>query len=94
VIHDGLLRYKALVAFEAAKELGSSSGRRATTGGVGELKASVESYQKAKQGEIDALARESGRRRRAHAAGDAQACEEERFPPHGCRCSSSPCRRA
>jgi hypothetical protein len=59
VIHDGLLRYKALVAFEAAKELELHQVRPKNERRIEELKAASESFQKKKQEEIDALSRES-----------------------------------
>jgi hypothetical protein len=80
VIHDGLLRYKALVAFEAAKELELDQVRPRNERRIGELKAAVESYQKAKQGEIDALTRESGAAAAALTRLETrQRAEEERF---------------
>ena len=59
VIHDGVLRYKALVAFEAAKELELQQVRPRNQRKVEELKAKVAAFQKEKQAEIDALAREA-----------------------------------
>jgi hypothetical protein len=59
VIHDGLLRYKALVAFEAAKELELHQLRPRNERRVEELQAASEGFQKRKQAEIDALTRES-----------------------------------
>ena len=80
VIHDGVLRYKALVAFEAAKELELHQVRPRNERRVGELKATVEGYQKAKQGEIDALTRESGAAAAALTRLETrQRAEEERF---------------
>jgi hypothetical protein len=80
VIHDGLLRYKALVAFEAAKELELHQVRPRNERRVGELKAAVESFQKAKQAEIDALTRESGAAAAALTRLETrQRAEEERF---------------
>jgi len=80
VIHDGLLRYKALVAFEAAKELELHQLRPRNERRGEELKAASEGFRKKKQAEIDALSRES-------AAAQAsltrlktrQRAEEERF---------------
>src|SRR5262249_28912536 len=60
VIQDGLLRYKALVAFEAAKELERHQVRPRNERRTAELKAAVESYRKVKGTEIEALARETG----------------------------------
>ena len=48
VIHDGLLRYKALVAFEAAKELELHQLRPRNQRRVEELKAASEAFQKKK----------------------------------------------
>jgi len=59
VIHDGMLRYKALVAFEAAKELELQQVRPRNERKVGELKAKVAAFEKEKQAEIDALTREA-----------------------------------
>lgn len=59
VIHDGLLRYKALVAFEAAKELELHQLRPRNERRIEELKDASEGFQKKKQAEIDALTRES-----------------------------------
>jgi hypothetical protein len=59
VIHDGLLRYKALVAFEAAKELEMQQVRPRNERRVEELKAKVAAFEKDKQAEIDALNREA-----------------------------------
>jgi hypothetical protein len=80
VVHDGLLRYKALVAFEAAKELelhqlGPRNELRAE-----ELKHAIQAFQKKKQAEIEALMRETA----AAAAAitrlkTRQRVEEERF---------------
>ena len=80
MIHDGVLRYKALVAFEAAKELELHQVRPRNERRVGELKATVEGYQKAKQGETDALTRESGAAAAALTRLETrQRAEEERF---------------
>jgi hypothetical protein len=59
VIHDGLLRYKALVAFEAAKELELHQVRHRNQRRVEELKGANEEFRKKKQAEVDALDRES-----------------------------------
>jgi len=59
VIHDGVLRYKALVAFEAAKELELQQVRPRNERRVEELKAKVAAFEKEKQAEIDALNREA-----------------------------------
>jgi hypothetical protein len=59
VIHDGVLRYKALVAFEAAKELELQQVRPRNERRVEELKAKVAAFEKEKQAEIDALMREA-----------------------------------
>ena len=59
VVHDGLLRYKALVAFEAAKELELQQVRPRSERRIGELRAAVAAFEKEKQAEIDALTRES-----------------------------------
>jgi len=59
VLHDGLLRYKALVAFEAAKELELHQVRPRNERRVEELQAASEGFQKRKQAEIDVLTRES-----------------------------------
>jgi hypothetical protein len=59
VVHDGLVRYKALVAFEAAKELELQQVRPRNERRVEELKAAVAAFEKEKQAEIDALTRES-----------------------------------
>lgn len=59
VIHDGLLRYKALVAFEAAKELELYQVRPRNERRTEELKVASEAFQKKKHAEIDALTRES-----------------------------------
>jgi len=80
VIHDGVLRYKALVAFEAAKDLELNQVRPRNDRRVAELKTAVESYQKAKQGEVDALSRESGAAAAALTRLETrQRAEEERF---------------
>jgi hypothetical protein len=59
VMHDGVLRYKALVAFEAAKELELQQVRPRNERRVEELRAKVAAFEKNKQGEIDALTREA-----------------------------------
>ena len=59
VIHDGVLRYKALVAFEAAKELELQQVRPRNERRVEELRAKVAAFEKEKQAEIDALTREA-----------------------------------
>ena len=59
VIHDGLSRYKALVAFEAAKDLELHQLRPRNERRIEELKAASEAFQKKKHAEIDALTRES-----------------------------------
>lgn len=59
VIHDGLLRYKALVAFEAAKELELQQVRPGNERRVEALRAKVAAFEKEKQAEIDALTREA-----------------------------------
>jgi hypothetical protein len=59
VIHDGLLRYKALVAFEAAKELELQQVRPRNERRVEELRAKVAAFEKERQAEIDALTREA-----------------------------------
>jgi hypothetical protein len=59
VIHDGLLRYKALVAFEAAKELELHAVRPRNEHRIEELKAACESFQKKKTAEIEELTRET-----------------------------------
>jgi len=59
VIHDGMLRYKALVAFEAAKELELQQVRPRNERRVEELRAKVAAFEKEKQAEIDALTREA-----------------------------------
>jgi hypothetical protein len=59
VMHDGVLRYKALVAFEAAKELELQQVRPRNERRVEELKAKVAAFEKEKQAEIDALMREA-----------------------------------
>ena len=59
VIHDGLLRYKALVAFEAAKELELQQVRPGNERRVEMLRAKVAAFEKEKQAEIDALTREA-----------------------------------
>jgi hypothetical protein len=80
VVHDGLLRYKALVAFEAAKELELHQVRARNQRRIEELQGASEEFQKEKNAEIDALTRESG----AAAASltrlkTRQRAEEERF---------------
>jgi hypothetical protein len=80
VVHDALLRYKALVAFEAAKELELHQVRVRNQRRVEELQRASEEFQKEKNAEIDALARESA----AAAASltrlkTRQRAEEERF---------------
>jgi hypothetical protein len=59
VIHDGMLRYRALVAFEAAKELELQQVRPRSERKVAELRAKVAAFEKEKQAEIDALTREA-----------------------------------
>ena len=59
VIHDGLLRYKALVAFEAAKELELHQVRHRNQRRIEELKRATEEFRKKKRAEVDALNRES-----------------------------------
>jgi hypothetical protein len=59
VIHDGLLRYKTLVAFEAAKELELQQVRPRNERRIEELRRAVAAFEKEKQAEIDALTRES-----------------------------------
>jgi hypothetical protein len=59
VVHDGVLRYKALVAFEAAKELELQQVRPRNERRVAELKGKVAAFEKEKQAEIDALMREA-----------------------------------
>jgi hypothetical protein len=80
VVHDGLLRYKALLAFEAAKELELHQVRARNQRRIEELQRASEEFQKEKNAEIDALTRESG----AAAASltrlkTRQRAEEERF---------------
>jgi hypothetical protein len=80
VIHDALLRFKALVAFEAAKELELHQLRPRNERRAEELKRAIQAFQKKKQAEIEALTRESV----AAAASLArlktrQRAEEERF---------------
>jgi hypothetical protein len=80
VIHDGLLRYKALVAFEAAKELELHQVRPRNERRVEELQAASEGFQKRKQAEIDALTRESaGAMASLTRLKTRQRAEEERF---------------
>jgi hypothetical protein len=59
VIHDGVLRYKALVAFEAAKELELQQVRPGNERRVEALRAKVAAFEQEKQAEIDALTREA-----------------------------------
>ena len=59
VVHDALLRYKALLAFEAAKELELLQVRPRSERRMEELKASVDAFGKKKNAEIDAMTRES-----------------------------------
>jgi hypothetical protein len=59
VIHDGLVRHKALVAFEAAKELELQQVRPRNERRAEELRAKVTAFEKEKQAEIDALSREA-----------------------------------
>jgi len=80
VIHDGMLRYKALVAFEAAKELELQQVRPRNERKVGELKAKVAAFEKEKQAEIDALTREAaGAVNTLTRLQTRQRAEEERF---------------
>jgi hypothetical protein len=60
VVHDALLRYKALIAFEAAKELELHQVRMRNQRRIEELQRASEGLQKEKNAEIDALSRESG----------------------------------
>jgi hypothetical protein len=79
-IHDALLRYKALVAFEAAKELELHQLRPRNERRSEELKSGSEAFQKAKQSEIDALTRESaGAQASLQRLKTRQRAEEERF---------------
>ncbi len=80
VVHDGLLRYKALVAFEAAKELELHQVRPRSERRTEELLETIQAFQKKKQTEIEALTRENA----AAAASltrlkTRQRAEEERF---------------
>lgn len=80
VIQDGMLRYKALVAFEAAKELELQQVRPRNERKVGELKAKVAAFEKEKQAEIDALTREAaGAVNTLTRLQTRQRAEEERF---------------
>lgn len=80
LLHDGLLRYKALVAFEAAKELELHGLRHRNERRVEELKAASETFQKKKTGEIDALTRETaGAVAALTRLKSRQRTEEERF---------------
>lgn len=80
VVYDGLLRYKALVAFEAAKELELHQLRPRNERHIEELTVAIEAFQKKRHAEIDELTRESA----AAAASltrlkTRQRAEEERF---------------
>jgi hypothetical protein len=80
VVHDGRLRYKALVAFEAAKELELQQVRPRNERRVKELRAEVAAFEKEKQAEIDALTRESAAAVNALTRLQTrQRAEEERF---------------
>jgi hypothetical protein len=59
VIHDGLLRYKALVAFEAAKELEALAARPRNEQRAEALKEAMASFEQKKSAEIDAIAKET-----------------------------------
>jgi hypothetical protein len=58
VIHDGLLRYKALVAFEAAKDLETLAARPRNERRGQELKEAIAAFQRKKDAEVDALSKE------------------------------------
>jgi hypothetical protein len=83
VIHDGLLRYKALVAFEAAKELELQQVRPRNERRVDELRPKVAASRRTSRPRSTRSAR--GRRGREHAdaPADAAAPKKSRFRPHG-----------
>ena len=80
VIHDGLLRYKALVAFEAAKELEFHGVRPRNEHRVEQLKLAIASFQHKKNAELDALTHEASAAVAAlNRLKSRQRAEEERF---------------
>jgi hypothetical protein len=58
VIHDAVLRYKALIAFEAAKDLETSAIRPRNESRIEELKREIDSFRSKKNAEISELTRE------------------------------------
>ena len=80
VLHDGLLRYKALVAFEAAKELEALATRPRNERRSEELKEAMASFQQKKSAEIDALTKETaGAVASLQRLKSRQRAEEDRF---------------
>lgn len=59
VVYDGLLRYKALIAFEAAKELELHQIRPRNEHRIEDLQAASEAFEREKRAEIEALTRET-----------------------------------
>jgi hypothetical protein len=59
VVQDAVLRYKALVAFEAAKDLETATVRPRSLRRIEELKREIEEFQKRKNTEMDALTRQT-----------------------------------
>lgn len=80
VIHDGLLRCKALLAFEAAKELEALATRPRNERRVQDLEDAMAAFRQKKRAEIDVLTREAAaavaslQRLKVH-----QSAEEDRF---------------
>lgn len=59
VVQDAFVRYKALLAFEAAKDLETATVRPRSLRRIEELKRDIEEFQKRKNAEMDALTRQT-----------------------------------
>jgi hypothetical protein len=59
LVQDAFVRYKALLAFEAAKDLETATVRPRSLRRIEELKRDIEEFQKRKNAEMDALTRQT-----------------------------------
>jgi hypothetical protein len=59
LLQDAFVRFKALLAFEAAKDLETATVRPRSLRRIGELKRDIEEFQKRKNAEMDALTRQT-----------------------------------
>jgi hypothetical protein len=59
LVQDAFVRYKALLAFEAAKDLETSTVRPRSLRRIEELKRDIDEFQKRKNAEMDALTRQT-----------------------------------